>query len=409
MGALAQAGLVRGLARAAAIEGLLSGRRSGRAPFTDYGLITDPATSFLLDPSDYTSMRQERSLVLSSAAAGSPVGNMLSKAAMAGLSASDYIVAQANLLTNGDFSTGDLTGWTVHQGEASVTGGVARVRTLVTAEYGRLLQSLVTEDGIAYVLAGDIVYADGANRAFIYRSDDASGEVNREDLHVVATTPRSGSTFITGKGLTSYIRLEPDSSANEYADFDNISLKKLPGTRRARAGSADAYRPVLQTGPDRLVFDGVDDRLETTLYPNPNQGTIAVRMLAASANKIAIGAASSNRCYIGMNSGSKLGAGIGASSFDVITGGGSIANTEITGIVTWNSGTAKLYLNGVEIYSDSYLNSPDNTRPFFIGAYNNAGTASLFHSGYIRKAEILPYAITAAQAANLHTLWSAAS
>lgn len=191
-----------------------------------------------------------------------------------------------------------------------------------------------------------------------------------------------------------------------YQRVDATWPATMLGNHAALSG-ANTFRPIYQVTPQRLVFDGSDDRLLTTLNPTTS-GTIAMRLRGTTASKVALGSqgASNGRAFLALASDGSLAAGVGADSTTTIKGSADIRNAWATGIVTWDGSTVKLYQDGTQVYSGAQNGAVNTTVPWMLGCLNNNATAASFWGGDIGAAEVIDRAMTPAEVTSLTTLWS---
>ncbi len=183
----------------------------------------------------------------------------------------------------------------------------------------------------------------------------------------------------------------------------------VPGNHAIQSGAAST-RPTYREGPVRLSLDGIDDKLLTSWRPTP-AGTIGCMFRTDSAaSRILIGSAGATdgRCYLGIGSDGRLSGGIGTQAMAVIAGGSDLRGTGWhSGIMSWDGATARLYLDGAEVYSAAQAGAVNTTIPMMVGALNANGAPGSFFLGDILPNPVaLDYAATAAQITSLHRAWS---
>jgi hypothetical protein len=105
------------------------------------------------DPNDLTSVYAARTGGANAVADG-PVGLMLDKAQMGGLTAAAFIAAQPELVTNGTFDT-DLSGWTLQGPAVSATWNSGTVEVVVSGAHEWFYQEITTEIGATYRVTVD--------------------------------------------------------------------------------------------------------------------------------------------------------------------------------------------------------------------------------------------------------------
>jgi hypothetical protein len=214
----------------------------------------------------------------------------------------------------------------------------------------------------------------------------------------------NGTHTIISKRNSSLFRFRAVSG--RVATVSNIEVCKLPGLHASQATST--FRATYQTTPARATFDGVDDRYVTGRNPTTT-GSIAAYVNGSTASRIAFGAqgASDGRCFIALASDGSVAGGIGANSTSTIKGSTDRRGEWVSIVLTWDDTTVKLYENGVEVYSGAQNGAVTTTVPFLWGCNNNNTTAQSFWPGSTGEVLALDRVITAAEAAQLHTYWSA--
>jgi hypothetical protein len=204
------------------------------------------------DPSDLSTLFQDSAGTTPVTTAGQPVGLMLDK--------SQGLVLGTEEITNNDFATSDLTGWstaTQGDGSVSVVGGQAVFSS--TKNYSTDRSAIYQSHNLSagtYVVEGDIISKDTSFFWIIigpaYGAGNISGnnyspEVGRFSRKI--TVPTDGNVWFEFRVSGSLV-------------LDNVSVKKLAGNHATQATSA--ARPTYQTagGLHWLAFDGVDDYMD---------------------------------------------------------------------------------------------------------------------------------------------------
>jgi hypothetical protein len=185
------------------------------------------------DPSDLTTMFQDRAGTTPVTAAGQSVGLRLDK--------SKGLVLGPELVTNGTFDSG-TTGWTTSAGTFVSTGGQA-VLTSGTITYA--YQSFATTVGVTYVVEGTIVSFSGGAFRGIRKADNSGASVN-----VVTLISNTGSTkqMFAATAATTFIVIQLNgTAAADSITVDNISVKELPGNHAV--ANSDAARGIYGIEP----------------------------------------------------------------------------------------------------------------------------------------------------------------
>lgn len=222
--------------------------------------VFNPQTLFLsgergvwYDPSDLSTLFQDSAGTIPVTGTEQPVGLMLDK--------SKGLVRGPELVNNGDFSSG-LTGWAQILGTVSVIGNKLRVaRTsgnigraaskAMTCAIGKSYEVSYTKNKMTSGSSGIIVTINATSTAgaiFI-----ANGAVEG-----------AGKAVFTATQTTHWLFCEAGSGADgDYAEFDNISVRELPGNHATQATAAS--RPIFRDvgGVRYLQCDGVDDGMVT--------------------------------------------------------------------------------------------------------------------------------------------------
>lgn len=126
--------------------------------------------------------------------------------------------ANASLITNGNFSTGDISGWNLTGGEWSqVEGGV--FREYDNSGWAVLSQNIVTDSGQAYNISFDTF-------ASYIRGNDFAWAIDGVLNSIAATTQwvtNTGSFSATGTGTNVALYMATDPGTGTWR-LDNISV-----------------------------------------------------------------------------------------------------------------------------------------------------------------------------------------
>lgn len=241
--------------------GLTRGQGGGAPPYivTELSALIAAADGSWWRTADMTSMWQGETsggtflLAGSGAADGQPVAYILDIAQFGGLSASDFIAAQTELVGNGGMDSDTVwskgVGWGIAGGIATHAGTTA----------SNLSQAILTQND--WYLSR---WTQSAHFVSVYLGA-GTGQVLLTNVNTVGAKTSIGQS--TGAGTSLAFRSNEDG-----ATVDDASVKKLPG-RPARA-TLTSTRPNLMT--NGLLSFGGDDLLITNI----------VSSLGASCTKI---------------------------------------------------------------------------------------------------------------------------
>lgn len=224
------------------------------------------------DPSDLSTLFQDAAGTTPVTALGQPVGLMLDKR---------FGLARGpELVTNGDFSAG-AAGWVAGGGAAlSIENGALRVSSDGNG-FSWAYHACSTQIGKTYEVRG-VCLGGTATAGKLRVTDDGSVELAR---HVY-----SGAGAVTLRAVfvatstSSHVQLFTDPG-DAYLDFDNISVRELPGNHASQPTAT--ARPVLAAG-NRIDYDGVDDNLTTT-FPDLGSNVTIARSVPGSGASILTG------------------------------------------------------------------------------------------------------------------------
>ena len=223
--------------------------------FSPIDLFANGEQGVWYDPSDFSTLYQDAAGTTPVTAVEQPVGLMLDK--------SKGLVLGPELVTNGTFDT-DTSGWTAFDATLSIVDGKLRVDTGI--DYGRAFQAIPVVAGKTYLVTATVTNVSGSTATIVNFSPDL---IEGGDAPIGNSSSGIGSrqaSFVwTAPQTRSYaIRVQNNNTdPNSINDFDNISVRELPGNHAFQTTSAS--RPVLKASPPNLTFDAVDDLMQVTL------------------------------------------------------------------------------------------------------------------------------------------------
>jgi hypothetical protein len=227
--------------------GLLYGSTSLSTPpglLADVGASFSPASLFAAgepgvwyDPSDFSTMFQDRAGTTPVTAVEQPVGLLLDK--------SQGLVLGPELVSNGTFDT-DIAGWTQIAGGSSVwdaSGGIAC--TDVAGADSNAQTNITTVAGRTYLAEWTVRSVTGGGQ-WLFRIRNST-DYQRSEVGVTGTYRAYFVASVTGTNTVNLI----SASTGQTVVFDNISVKELPGNHATQATSAS--RPVLSARVNLLT------------------------------------------------------------------------------------------------------------------------------------------------------------
>lgn len=211
--------------------------------------VFNPQTLFLsgkqgawYDPSDLSTLFQDAAGTIPVTGMEQPVGLMLDKRL--------GLVRGPELVSNGDFSAGQ-TGWAQVLGTISVTAGRLRVARGGGGNIGRAASAAMTcTIGKSYEVSYTKNKMTSGSSGLFITISATSGvgaifEANRG-------AEGAGRAVFTATQTTHWIFCEAGSGVDgDYAEFDNISVRELPGNHATQATAAQ--RPILTARKNLLL------------------------------------------------------------------------------------------------------------------------------------------------------------
>ena len=205
------------------------------------GLFRNGEQGVWFDPSDLSTLFQDAAGTIPVTGMEQPVGLMLDKRL--------GLVRGPELVSNGDFSAGQ-TGWAQVIGTISVTAGRLRVArgggnigraasAAMTCTIGKSYEVSYIKNKMTSGSSGLIITTSATSTvgAIFIANSGAEG---------------AGRTVFTATQTTHWIFCESGSGVDgDYAEFDNISVRELPGNHATQATAAQ--RPILTARKNLLL------------------------------------------------------------------------------------------------------------------------------------------------------------
>lgn len=208
---------------------LLSGSR-----FNPVSLFSAGEQGIWLEPSDLTTMFQDRAGTTPVTTPGQTVGLRLDK--------SKGLVLGSELVTNGTFDT-DTTGWSSGNG-AVLSNDAGRLKVALVASGGWAAQSISTVIGASYRVDFTVTNGDATG---VYLFIGTANNNTAENYDSGAKANGTYTAIFRATATTTFIKPFVLGSAGKFAFYDNISVKELPGNHAV--APTDAARPTYGIEP----------------------------------------------------------------------------------------------------------------------------------------------------------------
>ena len=175
-----------------------------------------------------------------------------------------------------------------------------------------------------------------------------------------------------------------DVVGNNHGTATNITISTFWGTQ-------DVFHYNITEGHNRSwKYDGVNDYHDTGFNSLPAEGSYEVWATVGddlSCEMSGIVGSTNKRCSIGLSSGRPLGR---IANLPLVVGTTVVsAGDDVRLKMTWSSGTARIFLNGVEENSLSFTGAPDDSyNNCMIGARSNNGSPNIPTDATIHRVRI---------------------
>jgi hypothetical protein len=313
---------------------------------------------------------------------GEAIGVAMSQRAWNGDTLAEVLAAATELVSNGDFAS--LTTWEAKVGTLTLASGKAR---LAHSGSGRATKTSVAGVAVTlghfYQIQGDLsgITATGA---FLRLTTNADAFTDPLVATAASAADRKDTGFFVSTAATVWPALI--LSAVGQADFDNISIKRIPGKPGIQTNTS--FKPLRQAAGAK--FDGLDDNWLTNYVAAAAENFLGCRTTvpaSLSAAQVILGAsgAGANRCFLGIDTSGRACAGVGSDSTTTIVGTSDLRGTEAEVFLTFDGSTVRLIVNGAVEYQAAQNSTPTTTVPLRIGANNSNGTAASFYAGTVEE------------------------
>lgn len=219
-------------------------------------LFANGEQGFAYDPNDLSTMYQDAVGTVPVTGAGQVVGLVLDK--------SKGLTKSSEILTNGNFDNG-FTNWANGNSWWSIVGGRAyHAASSALNALDHLIPTTIL--GTFLEFDAEVITANSTAVAVAVPSSTILASLNTGIAHYKIGLP-AGTTGIQFKRNVS-------NSAEFY--IDNVSVKSVSGNHASQ--STASYRPLLKNTPRCVQYDGIDDKLTTTL-PAQLTGCTVIRAI----------------------------------------------------------------------------------------------------------------------------------
>ena len=181
-------------------------------------------TNVFYNPADLTSLRVNTDGSGGQPVVGDPVGIMLDTSPTGSQTMAVFIAGQPELVSQGDGT--EVSDWSTGSNAViSSVGGKIRVEN-GAASFGYAYLALTLEVGKTYEFKADMFH--GNNDALVRIGSNATGAQNKVYDSGFIASQASVTTTFTAVTSTTYVQISTRSNIiGQYAEFDNISVKKV--------------------------------------------------------------------------------------------------------------------------------------------------------------------------------------
>ncbi|MHA3051839.1 hypothetical protein [Acinetobacter sp. ANC 4640] len=220
-------------------------------------LFANSEQGFTQTLDDYSILFQDAAGTTPVTVAGQPVGLMLDK--------SNNLNLGPNIVTDSGFN--DASKWAVVSSGWSISGGIA---VASAAAAGNKIQQVSPDFPFVPYKYYEVTYTctEWTSGEFGVFIGQQSFKANRTGTGAFTERFQAGTN--TSAGL--WIR----ANTTLTAKFDNITVREVKGNHSYQ--STSSMRPLLQNTPRRIQYDGIDDKLTTTL-PAQLTGCTVIRAI----------------------------------------------------------------------------------------------------------------------------------
>lgn len=329
---------------------------------------------------------QDNSGVTAATTDGNALGFIPDRAQWGEDSLTELLAGQPELVSNGGFDT-NTTGWTLSGTALSVVSGKLRLTNSGASGFG--FQTFTVPNANSYHrIAGEAQRLSGSGAAGIRLYNGPS--LTNSWLNLAT----SSGLLVSDSGIappfgdnSAVIAAALLTAANgDTADFDNISVKEIPGYHGVQSTAGSRLALDITTGRYTAQGDGTADNALTAFLASGTANTIIIDAdvpATLAATQVIAGASGSStaRIFAGFNTSGIFCGGIGGNDEATIVGSVDRRSTRFIGAITTDGVTDRLLTeDGIE-YAGPTSGSPTTSIPFRLMALNNNGTAGLHAVG----------------------------